>query len=156
MGCDIHGVIERRTAYGWKRLEGAYFPNNRNYDVFAILADVRNGRGFAGVKIGEGFDPIAESRGLPDGYTPDKYSSDDFWLGDHSYSWLTLREVFEYDYEQTTTLCGVRSLAAFAKFEYQRENKREWHRELPCPDSWSGDVSGGGSATLSETEGRAA
>lgn len=38
----------------------------RNYDVFAILASVRNGVGFAGVITGSGFNPIDNPRGLPD------------------------------------------------------------------------------------------
>jgi hypothetical protein len=38
----------------------------RNYDWFAILADVRNGRGFAGVSTGEGFNVTAMPKGLPD------------------------------------------------------------------------------------------
>lgn len=38
----------------------------RNYDLFAILADVRNGRGFAGIVTGTGFDPISDPKGLPD------------------------------------------------------------------------------------------
>jgi hypothetical protein len=43
----------------------------RNYDVFAILANVRNGRGFAGVVTGGGFNPIAMPRGLPPDVSPE-------------------------------------------------------------------------------------
>jgi len=39
--------------------------HDRNYNVFGVLADVRNGRGFAGTVTGTGFVPIAEPRGLP-------------------------------------------------------------------------------------------
>jgi len=39
--------------------------SGRNYNWFAVLADVRNGRGFAGIKTGEGFDPIADPKGFP-------------------------------------------------------------------------------------------
>ena len=38
--------------------------SDRSYDVFAMLADVRNGSGFAGVVTGEGFLPLA-LRGYP-------------------------------------------------------------------------------------------
>jgi hypothetical protein len=51
----------------------------RNYDLFAILADVRNGRGFAGVVTGTGFDPISNPRGLPRDVSNDvinEYASD--------------------------------------------------------------------------------
>jgi hypothetical protein len=37
----------------------------RNYNLFSILADVRNGVGFAGCKAGEGFEPISMPRGFP-------------------------------------------------------------------------------------------
>ena len=52
------------TTYGDEKSESAYEWNNklsmhpydsRNYDVFAILADVRNGYGFAGTDTGDDF-----------------------------------------------------------------------------------------------------
>lgn len=46
-----------------KRAEHWY--HNRNYNTFAILADVRNGHGFAGCDTGNGFNPIAMPRGIP-------------------------------------------------------------------------------------------
>ena len=69
MGCDIHLYVERKVpGIGWVSLED---PNehyngltNRNYSIFAILANVRNGRGFAGIVTGTGFNPISEPRGL--------------------------------------------------------------------------------------------
>ena len=39
---------------------------SRDYNSFAVLGDVRNGLGFAGVKTGEGFNYITARRGLPD------------------------------------------------------------------------------------------
>jgi len=84
--------------------------NGRNYNLFAMLADVRNGRGFAGGQTGAGFNPIAEPRGLPDDVVngeydeeKDEYSS--FSYGDHSFSHLTLKELLDYDWDQTTMLC---------------------------------------------------
>ena len=62
MGCDIHAGIEVHDGNGWKAVKfpNPYFgrwedeerethrlPFGRNYDAFAILADVRNGVGFA-------------------------------------------------------------------------------------------------------------
>lgn len=38
---------------------------SRNYDVFAILGNVRNGSGFAGTRTSSGFEPISDQRGLP-------------------------------------------------------------------------------------------
>lgn len=48
--------------------------DNRNYDLFAALADVRNGVGFAGVKTGKAIEPIAMPRGIPDDADPDTVS----------------------------------------------------------------------------------
>jgi hypothetical protein len=42
--------------------------DERSYDTFAMLANVRNGRGFAGIKTSDGFPFIAEPRGLPDDF----------------------------------------------------------------------------------------
>ena len=39
------------------------FPNDtRDYDWFSVLANVRNGRGFSGIKTGDGFSFISEPR----------------------------------------------------------------------------------------------
>lgn len=67
MGCDIHLTVEAFRDGSWRCVPndcGDWY-DNRNYDVFAILADVRNGSGFAGVSTGEGFAPIAPRRGIP-------------------------------------------------------------------------------------------
>lgn len=95
MGCDIHIICEVKENGVWKINPVKIFPNpyyrpeekdktkeeqrewsleelalepsrSRNYDWFAILANVRNGRGFAGIKTGEGFSVIAEPRGVPE------------------------------------------------------------------------------------------
>lgn len=60
--------------------------DSRNYDLFAILAGVRNGEGFAGCRIGERFKPIADLKGYPD-----DISKNDVLFGDKYGSWLTLR-----------------------------------------------------------------
>lgn len=93
MGCDIHTHAEVLTNGKWVKA-GKSFPNRyyregkpnqidddgfewngkltdqpyqgRNYDLFAMLADVRNGHGFAGIKTGEGFNPICAPKGLPE------------------------------------------------------------------------------------------
>lgn len=52
--------------------------DSRNYDWFSILADVRNGIGFAGVKTGGRFSVISSPRGLPEDISNDalKYFCD--------------------------------------------------------------------------------
>ena len=62
---------EHRTQEEWDAMLNEMWEQplyiRRNYGLFAILADVRNGRGFAGILTGSGFEPISEPRGLPDG-----------------------------------------------------------------------------------------
>jgi hypothetical protein len=168
MGCDIHLQVERRDKDGkWHRVPHADLPcdwcdgddakcyrckgeghvvreffHDRNYDVFAILANVRNGYGFAGLDTGDGFEPIDEPRGLPDDLSDeiraalrdDDWDYDDpqwFWLGDHSHSWLTVQELLDYDWARTTKKRGWVGVEQFQV--YEREGR---------PQSWSGGISG--------------
>lgn len=95
MGCDIHFYVEVKHGERWQhhsvrdRYEDAnqdedgyrpidykrYFKDplyvGRNYDLFAILADVRNGSGFAGCDTGDGYEPISMPRGLPSDASPE-------------------------------------------------------------------------------------
>jgi hypothetical protein len=109
--------------------------NGRNYDLFAQLADVRNGSGCAGIDTGDGFIPIAERRGLPEGMSewPDgeDEEGDNVWLGDHSHSWLTLAELLAYDTERGTVCRGVVSRAEFEAWD-----------GASAPASYCGDISG--------------
>jgi len=112
MGTDIHGVFQRydQDRAQWRDVSSNY-DQDRHYQLFAVLADVRNGIGFAGTATGEAVQPIAERRGLPvdfeirDGYMhpltelahidPSRQiyreagEALEVWMGDHSYSWLS-------------------------------------------------------------------
>lgn len=149
MGCDIHLYQEQKIDGSWKstdvwsdkykegRLSVAYDDmvyHERNYNLFSILADVRNGHGFAGVKTGAGFTPISEPRGLPKDVSKQVRSASDDWSGDgHSHSWLTVREILDYDWNQKTVLSGWVDVR-----EYQN-----WKRRGQ-PESWCGSIVGGG------------
>ncbi len=156
MGCDIHLYVERREGGKWVKCEGfvsdyykegdPYFGTKefsntdepyggRNYDLFAMLADVRNGYGFAGCDTGDGFKPIAAPRGLPKDVSLGVAAKAEGWEGDgHSYSWLTLAELQAYDFKgQKTKHRGVVSATEFKEFE------RDGH-----PSSWGAMVSGPG------------
>lgn len=155
MGTDIHLYVETRNTdgtwsaarlpyRGWpggaKYHDGCEGWDNRNYDTFAILANVRNGRGFAGVVTGDGFNVISEPRGLPDDISdtlkPDEDGSRPDgapWLGDHSFSWLTYDEIVGFDWTQTTHRQGV-----VDPIEYLR------YRTDGQPHSWCGSVAGRG------------
>lgn len=116
MGCDIHAVIERRQAtYGDRHewLNSGDPDIGRNYEMFAVLAGVRNYDGIA---------PITEPRGLPSFKGWERFSDGEKWLSfhswsdkpcremvewaerydsdGHSHSWLTLAEIKAYDTEQ--------------------------------------------------------
>jgi hypothetical protein len=78
---------------------------NRNYDLFGILADVRNGIGFAGIDTGDAWPSIAPERGLPADSTikDTERDSDDeagiHWLGYHSHTWISLDELRSFDWD---------------------------------------------------------
>lgn len=149
MGCDIHLYVEKRVDGNWRtadkwsddkyeegRKEVAYddrFYSGRNYDLFSILANVRNGRGFAGVKTGEGFVPISEPRGVPDDACEEYKREAELWGCDgHSHSYLTLQEILSCDWTQTTQHQGYVSLPEWARWRGQGK-----------PESWCGMVGGG-------------
>lgn len=112
MGCDIHNHIEyKKTINGgpkWicgdyyhvnpyceegadnrdKKLSLVGFYDNRNYSLFATLANVRN----------YGDTPyICNPRGLPKDVSAEVKEDSDYWDCDgHSHSYFTLRELIEY------------------------------------------------------------
>lgn len=92
--------------------------DGRNYDLFAILADVRNGYGFAGCETGEGFNPIDQPRGLPDDVSSIVEKASEEWgIDGHSHSFITLRELLEYDWEQKTVQYGWVNDQVYQKFK---------------------------------------
>jgi hypothetical protein len=125
MGCDIHFLLERRDGNDWVscdewttdplpwdpdfQVPTTRFYSDRNFDMFAILANVRNGYGTAGLDTGDGFNVIAMPKGLPDDLSPEVqalavYEIDD--MGCHTPTWLTLSEILAFNWDQTTTNRG--------------------------------------------------
>jgi len=164
MGCDIHVKCEVKENGVWKLnpvriFENEYFdnyreerekggkipdyaqeefltnpPRHRNYDWFSILADVRNGRGFAGCKTGEGFEVIAEPRGIPEDATEEWKKECEDWYGDfHSHSWLTPEDFDKFDWSQKSIKTGIIPIEEYR--ELRGTNK------MP-PNGWSGGISG--------------
>lgn len=106
--------------------------DGRNYDLFAILANVRNGYGFAGVDTGDGFIPISMPKDLPNDVSTFVKREADHWDGDgHSHSYLTVKELMDYDWNQQTVQRGLVS-----------EKQYEVYKEKGIPDTYSGDVWG--------------
>lgn len=150
MGCDIHMTIEVRDGDKWRRVdkcpprpcwcdgkiadhwkcggtgidESPY--HDRNYAVFAALANVRND---GNIK------PISEPRGLPDDCTHGVGEEDDFEHGDHSFTWLLLSEVLAYPWNAEIQDEGFVPAAAFDEWD-------KAGRKGP-PKTWSAGVGGG-------------
>lgn len=116
-----------------------HWYDSRNYNVFSILADVRNGYGVAGADTGDGFEPISSNRGIPDDIAPQNKQ----WMeeGDHSTTWVTLDEVDAYDWERETTKRGWVTPSEFLRFKIEGR-----------PSSWSGSVMGGNVKHISNDE----
>ena len=113
MGCDIHSFAERRNkdTNKWEVVKDCvtssdfrreYYKKEkdsspfgwRNYLTFGFLAGVRY----------RNIEPISEPKGLPDDLSKevlDEYNS--LRLDAHSASYLTLRELVEFDYDKSCT-----------------------------------------------------
>ena len=156
MSCDIHAYVEVRREGKWEYIpiESDWQKNwrkrylededggiaeldiGRNYDLFAILAGVRNGRGFAGCDTGDGFNPISKPKGLPEDVSPEVARKSEEWGVDgHSHSWHTLADLLAYDLTQRTRLRGwVTGPVCEAWRRYGRDRGES-------PKSWCGGVS---------------
>ena len=150
MGCDIHLSVERKNPntgkWEWVNPEGiapqdefekehGYWSwyGGRNYGLFAILANVRNGFGFAGVDTGDGYKPIAMPRGVPEDASGEYLAEVERWGVDgHSHSYFTLQELLDYDWTQTTTRRGFIDPMEFVEMS---------HRDEPIPHGWCGGTS---------------
>ena len=128
MGTDIHGVFQRRANGGWVEVPSQY-KEDRHYQLFAVLAGVRNGYGFAGVETGEEVQPISEPRGLPADFVEGEK-----WLGDHSHSWLLGTEILKWaEKAPTVTQTGIVSRAVYDAWD-----------GVSKPASYCGGISGFG------------
>lgn len=133
---------ESDRAYYRRRYVGVGFTrdtwySDRSYVAFAILGNVRNGHGFAGIETHVPLPFISDNRGVPDDATPETL---DILSNEHSETWCTLDEVLSYDFDQPIHQSGVIGLDVYAKL---REGNK-------APDSWSGGISGQGVVTVTE------
>lgn len=159
MGCDIHAAMEYRNGsgkweayltpdpyygkYDWhKEPMTADLDIDRNYDVFAILGNVRNGRGFAGVKTGLRFNFISDNRGIPEDISE---RAREALSNEHSATWVGLAELLNFDWSQVTIKSGVVDAVEFEKWDRCKDFN-------PWPDSWCGGVSGPGIVMVSNQE----
>ena len=155
MGCDIHSMIEVRVEGTWvtattfaEKEEGNdstwFHPidepvGDRNYSLFAILADVRNGHGFAGIDTGDGYEPMSKPRGVPGDASPEfKQWCEDWGLDGHSHTHHSLSDFFAYDFHRQSVVRGVLTLEVYARW------RAYGIRHGGQPDSWCGAVTGPG------------
>lgn len=147
MGTDIHPRCEIMKKGVWfdvtahVNMELWDFLEQRNYTLFAVLANVRNGYGFAGVKTGDPLRYISHNRGIPSN-SPNAGQEESYMFGDHSLTWVTLKELIDYDWEQINSVTGVISEEQWLEFRRKREP----------PMSYSQGVSGRNIVTISEKE----
>lgn len=114
MGCGIHVVVETKGKRGaWSFKEK--LPLSRNYDLFAILANVRN-RMWSKPKDTLVF--ISAPKGVP----PDVSKRSQKALSDedyHSHSYLTLRELVEFDWNRAEHKTAFVTDIEFALMRYE-------------------------------------
>jgi hypothetical protein len=154
VGTDIHLFVEKRgskneaweevrppfktrwndTQYSWSPYaqsddinDPRPDPTDRNYNLFAFLADVRNGIGFAGTRVA----PQFADRKLP----PDTcYKEEVCWFGDHSFTYATLKELVTAPWDIEFRSTGVVDIAQFRS--YQKDGIPEgW-----CVNIWGRDI----------------
>ena len=134
MGTDIHAVWQRPVLVAWEDVESSW-EQNRHYRLFGWLADVRNGRGFAGVVTGDPITPISLPRGLPEDFSIEEEKHEGKWMGNHSHGWLLLREILAAPIPKSRE-AGVVSLEFY----------RSWDGVTP-PEFYSGGIWGQGLKT---------
>ena len=142
MGTDIHAVWQKKSPSGrWEEIPSNW-KQERHYNLFAVLADVRNGFGFAGILTGEAVKPISSPRGLPEDFEVDDYYTDavnKHWMGDHSFSWLSGEEMLAY------SLPSVIKTGIISRSAYDAWDKKK------SPATWSADITGRHVITINDS-----
>lgn len=154
MGCDIHTCLEQKRhingediwvnidphlfdAYGGE-LEKKSIADGRDYELFSVLADVRNRGGAAAIALPKGIPEDAHK------ITMDSYEC---WSGDaHNPSYFTIEELKKY---QAGASKKVKRSGLLSPAEYERftsgEEPKMWCQGTNQPDykhaEWESDYS---------------
>lgn len=153
MGTDIHIRAEVRKNGKWELVDKPVFKSchddkltvepfdGRNYNLFAMLADVRN----ANEGDVDYIAPISEPKDWPQDMSEGLKKEwgcyiDDDWIFAKSY--LTLKEILDYDWNRTH-----RDVGFISRREYENSIMKGEH-----PSCWSGDVCGGTVVHVSEDD----
>ncbi len=149
MGTDVHAVWQAKKDGKWVDIPSKW-EQDRHYFLFAWLADVRNGFGFAGIPTHTPVTPIAAQRGFPEDFEGDDEHKTDYenmdpsrqqytkreefegsiWMGDHSFTWLSADEILT-----------APKPAAWRTGFVSREFFDAWDGHT-APEEWSGGISG--------------
>lgn len=162
MGCDIHLYHEKKVGNQWVAADawersayeedqgrltvpyGKELYDGRNYNLFAVLANVRNGYGFAGIVTGTPIKPICLPRGVPIDACDEYRLEVEAWNGDgHSHSWLTLADLDAYAWDLPKQHRGIVALQEYRRWKASGDKQ---------PQDYSGAVTGPGIRILSEAE----
>lgn len=125
IGCDIHCYMETYNSNTglWEKagniFNNRWYPQydkepktdepicDRHYMLFGILAGVRNGE----------VTPISKPRDLPDDVSEEVESKSEEWGVDgHSHSYLTVKEILDYDWNQTYETTARMGLDEYTKY----------------------------------------
>lgn len=161
MGTDIHMVVERFDGKAWQPVRFNERPcvptcpknetcwrcwgrgrvsdpiyDGRSYSLFAVLAGIRSGSGFAGTPTGDPIPPISEPRGIPEDFASDRGD-----IGEYGFSWLTLAELQAFDWSQPVKRDG-----------WVRPDQFKVFRETGRPNGWCAWAAGGETTHVSNTE----
>ena len=128
--------VENTETFAWSHMKliPNLFYDSRDYRLFSILANVRNG-----TKTEEPFNVVAKLRGVPDDMS--QLGRDLHSEGCLSASWLYVEELFDFDWEQTAQFAGE----VEHKYAYLFEGNplgypREEMRRLQNPNPKDGEV----------------
>ena len=114
-------------------------PESRCYMVFSLLADVRNGYGFAGTETYQPITPIDSPRGYPPKTAfSEVFDENEEWC--HSATFFSMKELLEHDgWEQDFKQVG------YVAFDEWKEFVQSQLTDTPLksPRSYCGNVAGG-------------
>lgn len=131
MGVDIYMRAEVRKNGAWHLTEDKLY-DDRNYRFFAMLDGTRNDREYP-------INPIASRRGFPLDAAEATRKEFEYRFEDGWGSWLTLKEIEDYDWNQCIKVVGIISFEDYEKMI----------KEKIMPNCWWADQS---SSYLTEEE----
>lgn len=122
MGTDIHICAEARKNNQWVEVKVDFKDNHmRNSILFTILAGLEN-------DFVE-WTPISEIKGLPDDISEDvkeELKTEDRY----GYSYYTLKELRDYDWNQSLILFGIINEKQYVKLKESGEYPKQWRARI--------------------------